>query len=201
MTSRSIDRPPAPAPLAGSAAAPVAVRTPGQRRMLRVARVTGALARLALWAAGTGVVLMTVFIFAQVFWRYVLNDSLRWSEPASVMIMGWFIFLGAAVGIREGYHLSFDVLLFFLPERGKAALQSVSDLVVVAFGGGMVWYGGELAWNSAGNKMPGIGISGAFDFMPLVFGGVLVVLFSLERLARRAAGLPTARFGDDPIEE
>jgi hypothetical protein len=27
---------------------------------------------------------------------------------------------------------------------------------------------------------------------------VLIVLFSLERLARRAAGLPTARFGDDP---
>ena len=68
----------------------------------------------ALWLAGGGLILMTVFITAQVFMRYVMNDSLVWSEPASVILMGWFIFLGAAVGIREGYHLSFDVLLYFL---------------------------------------------------------------------------------------
>jgi hypothetical protein len=31
---------------------------------------------------------------------------------------------------------------------------------------------------------------------------VLVILFSLERLARRAAGMPTARFGEtDPLED
>jgi hypothetical protein len=29
---------------------------------------------------------------------------------------------------------------------------------------------------------------------------VLVVLFSLERVARRAAGLPTARFGEAEVE-
>ena len=32
-----------------------------------------------------------------------------------------------------------------------------------------------------------------------VASGVLVVLFSLERLLRRAAGLRTARFGEDPV--
>jgi TRAP-type C4-dicarboxylate transport system permease small subunit len=84
----------------------------------------------ALWLAGTGLILMTVFITAQVFMRYVMNDSLVWSEPASVILMGWFIFLGAAVGIREGYHLSFDVLLYFLPQKAKLVLFSVSDLVV-----------------------------------------------------------------------
>jgi TRAP-type C4-dicarboxylate transport system permease small subunit len=153
-----------------------------------------------LWVAGTGVVIMTVFIFAQVFWRYVLNSSLPWTEPAAVMIMGWFIFLGAAVGIREGYHLSFDALLYFLPERAKLWLYSVSDMLVAGFGVGMVWFGAQLAAKTAGNKLPGLGISGAFDFLPIVAGGVLVVLFSLERLARRAAGLPTTRFGDD-VEE
>ena len=168
--------------------------------MRRVALFTGLLARLALYIAGTGLVLMTVIIAAQVFFRYVLNSSLVWSEPASVMIMGWFIFLGAAVGIREGYHLSFDVMLYVLPERAKLVLYSVSDLVVAAFGCGMIWFGWQLAARTAGNKLPSLGISGAFDFLPIVGGGVLVVLFSLERVARRAAGLPTNRFGDDPVE-
>ena len=132
----------------------------------------------------------------------VVNDSLVWSEPAAVILMGWFIFLGAAVGIREGYHLSFDVLLYFLPENVKLWLYSISDLVVVAFGAGMVWFGSELALSAWNVKLPSLGVSGAIDFLPLVGGGVLVVLFSLERLARRLAGLPTARFGEtDLVEE
>lgn len=168
-----------------------------ENNMNTIARVTGYIARAALWVAGIGLVLMTALIAAQVFWRYVLNDSIIWTEPASVMIMGWFIFLGAAVGIREGYHLSFDILLYILPHKVKMALYTISDLAVAGFGAGMVWYGWQLAEKTAGNKLPSLGISGAFDFIPLVFGGVLVVLFSLERVARRAAGLPTARFGEE----
>lgn len=169
--------------------------------MLTIARLTGLLARVALWTAGIGLTLMTVFIAAQVFWRYVLNDSLTWSEPASVMIMGWFIFLGAAVGIREGYHLSFDVFLYLLPQRAKDFFHTISDVFVSAFGGGMIYYGSELAARTAQNKIPSLGISGAFDFLPIVAGGVLVVIFSIERIARRAAGLTTARFGETELED
>jgi TRAP-type C4-dicarboxylate transport system permease small subunit len=64
----------------------------------------------------------------------------------------------------------------------------------------MIWFGTELAAKTAANKLPSLGISGAFDFIPVVAGGVLVVLFSLERVARRAAGLPTARFGEVEVE-
>lgn len=168
--------------------------------MERVALATGLLARLALWVAGTGLVLMTVIIAAQVFFRYVLNSSLIWSEPAAVLIMGWFIFLGAAVGIREGYHLSFDVLLYVLPTSAKLWLFTVSDLAVTGFGCGMVWFGTQLSVNAAGHNVPSLGISGAIDFFPIISGGVLVILFSIERIARRAAGLPTARFGETEME-
>jgi TRAP-type C4-dicarboxylate transport system permease small subunit len=164
-----------------------------------VAWVTGRLARLTLWIAGTGLVAMTVMIFAQVIWRKFLNDSIVWSEPAGIIIMGWFIFLGAAVGIREGYHLSFDVLLYLLPRRAQKVLHSVSDLAVAAFGCGMIWFGWQLAERTADSKIPSLGISGAWDFVPIVVGGVLVVLFSLERVARRAAGLETARFGEEAV--
>lgn len=124
--------------------------------MKSVARLMGNLSQGALWIAGIGLVLMTMFIAAQVIWRYVFNDSLTWSEPASVMIMGWFIFLGAAVGIREGYHLSFDVLLYLLPQRGKELLHTLSDVFVGAFGGGMIFYGAQLAIKTAGNQMPSL---------------------------------------------
>jgi TRAP-type C4-dicarboxylate transport system permease small subunit len=169
-----------------------------RQTMERIALGLGRVATAALWLAGIALVSMTALIMAQVVFRYGLNSSIVWSEPAAVILMGWFIFLGAAVGIREGYHLSFDILLYLLPQRGKAVLHSVSDVVVGAFGCGMIWFGGQLAWSASGMKLPTLGISGAFDFLPIMAGGILVVLFSAERLARRAAGLPTARFGDAP---
>ena len=172
-----------------------------QPHLFLAAQAMRLLSTAALWLAGSGLILMTVFITAQVFMRYVMNDSLVWSEPASVILMGWFIFLGAAVGIREGYHLSFDVLLYFLPDSAKLTLYSVSDAVVAAFGAGMAFFGAQLALSAWDVKLPSLGVSGAIDFLPLVGGGCLIFLFSLERLVRRAAGLPTARFGEDAIEE
>ncbi|WP_127112707.1 TRAP transporter small permease [Shimia sediminis] len=171
-----------------------------QQYLVTASHITGLIGRAALWLAGICLVLMTGFIAAQVFWRYVLNDSIIWTEPGSVMLMGWFIFLGAAVGIREGYHLSFDVLLHVLPEWLKKTFHTISDVAVTTFGCGMIWYGYQLAEKTAGNTLPSLHISGAFSFVPLIFGGVLVVIFSIERVLRRAAGLPTARFGDDSGE-
>ena len=71
---------------------------------------------------------------------------------------------------------------------------------MAVFGAGMAWFGWSLAAKAASNIMPSLGISDAWSFIPLILGGVLVVLFSLERIARRAAGLPTARFGEDTEE-
>ncbi|SUA99441.1 Neu5Ac permease [Pannonibacter phragmitetus] len=169
--------------------------------MKSIAQALGLIARLALWLAGAGLVLMTAIISAQVFFRYVLNDSLIWSEPLAVILMGWFIFFGAAVGIREGYHLSFDVLLYVIPVKAKLVLYTVSDSLVALFGAGMFWYGLQLALSAWNVKLPSIGISGAYDFAPLIGGGILIFLFSLERIARRAAGLPTARFGETDMQE
>ncbi|ULJ72399.1 TRAP transporter small permease [Rhizobium gallicum] len=155
------------------------------------------LSNAALWLAGAGLVLMTAFVAWQVFCRYVLNNSPSWTEPGSVMLMSWFIFLGAAVGIRENNHLGFDVLLYVLPKSGKRVLRMISDVVILAFGAGMIWYGGalmSLTWNTT---LPSLGISGAFDYLPLAGGGVLAVIFSLERIVLRLAGEPI----DDALDE
>lgn len=164
--------------------------------MIRFATLTGAVAQAALWLAGIGLVLMTAFVFAQVFFRYVMGSSLFWAEPAAVMLMGWFIFLGAAVGVKEGYHLSFDVGLMVVPESWRPWFHSLSDVVVTAFGFGMAWFGWQLAARAASGVVPGIGISRLWDFAPLIGGGILLMLFSIERILRRAAGLKTMRFGD-----
>jgi TRAP-type C4-dicarboxylate transport system permease small subunit len=165
-------------------------RTEGPGGLAVTARLLGTVSNAALWTAGAGLVVMTGMVAYQVYCRYILNDSPSWTEPGAVMLMSWFIFLGAAVGVRENNHLGFDVLLYVLPRGGKKVLRMISDLVILAFGLGMIYYGiqlVQLTWNAI---LPSLGISGAFDYFPVVGGGVLVSLFSLERIVQRLAGAP-----------
>lgn len=167
-----------------------------QAFLLNLAKLLGLVAKVSLWLAATGLVLMVAFISYQVFGRFILNDTPTWTESVSVIIMSWFIFLGAAVGIREGYHLSFDVVLYILPQKGKEVLYTISDFIVIAFGAGMVWYGSELAVGTWNKTIPNVGWPTGVTYLSVVAGGALIVIFSLERVARRFAGLPTARFGE-----
>ena len=163
---------------------------PAERgRLAGVARVLSAVSTGALYLAGIGLAAMSVIVLWQVFLRYVLNWGNSWTELTAIMIMSWFIFLGAAVGIRENYHLGFDVLLYVLPQGSKKVLRTISDLVVLGFAVGMIVYGialMRLQWNEV---MPALGISGAFRYLPLAAGGALIALFSLERMALRWAGV------------
>ncbi|QDY99703.1 TRAP transporter small permease [Nitratireductor mangrovi] len=158
-----------------------------------VARALSAVSNTALYLAGAGLVAMSVIVFWQVFLRYVLNWGNAWTELSANLIMSWFIFLGAAVGVRENFHLGFDVLLYVLPGGSKKVLRTLSDLVVCAFALGMIYYGitlMRLQWNEV---MPGLGISGSFRYMPLTAGGVLIGLFALERIALRWSGVEVDR--------
>lgn len=157
-------------------------------KLARVGRALGVVSNASLYAAGAGLVAMSVIVFWQVFLRFVLNWGQAWTELTAIMIMSWFIFLGAAVGVRENYHLGFDVLLYVLPKGSKKILRTISDVMVVAFAIGMIVYGialMQLQWNE---RMPGLGISGAFRYLPLAAGGVLIALFSVERIVMRWAG-------------
>lgn len=54
-------------------------------------------------------------IVIQVFYRYVLNISLDWPFELSIHAYIWTLYLGAAWGVREGYHVRFNILYDKLP--------------------------------------------------------------------------------------
>ena len=167
--------------------------------LLAVSRILAAISTLALWIAGAGLVAMTVIVAYQVFMRYVVNASPSRTEGGSIMIMSWFIFLGAAVGVRENFHMGFDVLLYVLPKGAKAWLRAISDLAIFAFAFGMLWYGGELALRGWTVRIPVIGLPQTFTYLPIVLSGVLMCLFSLERILLRLAGENVDEPSDDAI--
>ncbi len=76
---------------------------------------------------------MTAIVAWQVFCRYVLNDSPSWTEPGAVILMSWFIFLGAAVGVRRTTTWLRRAALCPAAGRQEVAADD-SDIVIFAFG-------------------------------------------------------------------
>jgi len=53
---------------------------------------------------------MVVIIAAQVWYRFVMNDPLDWSEELGRYLFVWISFMGAAAGIRYQVHLGIDII-------------------------------------------------------------------------------------------
>ena len=61
--------------------------------------------------SGTALVVITLIIPLGVFMRYVMNSPLSWPEPASVIMMVMFSFLGGAAVYRANVHIAVQALL------------------------------------------------------------------------------------------
>src|SRR6218665_1056606 len=166
--------------------------------LLPISPILGGRSKAVLWLAGIGLVAMTVIVAYQVFMRFVINASPSWTEAGAIMLVTWFVFLGAAVGVRENFHMGFDVLLYMLPPGAKPWLRGISDVAVFAFAFGMLWYGGELAIRYWSTRIPVLGLPTSFTYFPIVVSGFLMCLFALERFLLRLAGEPVDDMPTDP---
>lgn len=70
-----------------------------------------------------------------VFYRYVLNDSLGWSEELSRYGLVYATFIGCATAARHGTHIRVSVLEHWLPERAAAVLRMVQEIATLVFVG------------------------------------------------------------------
>lgn len=144
-------------------------------------RLCQKLSVLAKYFSGTALVLMTIIITVQVFGRYVLNASPVWAEQAALLILIWCVFIAAAAGIREGFHIRIAAVVDRLPNRLRGPTNLVSNTVVAFFGAAMIVFGVELASATWHHVIPTIGIPRGFAYIPISVSGVLITLFSIER--------------------
>lgn len=94
-------------------------------------------------------------MFFQVFFRYILNNSLSWSEEVVRFLFIWLTFLGAALNIRDKWHISVDFFVNILPKKWREAMVLFNSILLLLFLfflaiGGFIWvYFSEGASSSA----------------------------------------------------
>lgn len=74
---------------------------------------------------------MTVIILLQVFYRYVLNAPLSWTEEVARFMMVWMTFLIAPIAYRKGWNVAIDMFSAMLKGRAHYVLQLVLDILVM----------------------------------------------------------------------
>ena len=92
------------------------------------------------------VLLSGIFIIGicQVFWRWVLNDPITWSEESIQLIYIWVCYLGWVLAERKDAHIRITALMNALPKGAQKWLQAFNHLLCILFSVLMVVYGIKL---------------------------------------------------------
>ena len=143
-------------------------------------RACARLARLCMMLSVVGIIALLAAVLYQVFGRHVLNNTPTWAESLSLLLVLYVTMMGAAVGVRDGTHIGFESLLQLVPEHPRRYMLLLIHALVLVFGVLMTWNCGVLAESVHAYKIPNLGLSEGWKYMPATLAGVLIVLFSIE---------------------
>jgi len=76
---------------------------------------------------------MFVSVCLQVFFRYVLESPLSWSEELARYAFVWISFLGAAMALGKRMHFGIDYLVNKFPVRFRAFLELLTNGAILVF--------------------------------------------------------------------
>ncbi|AXS83133.1 TRAP transporter small permease [Marinobacter sp. Arc7-DN-1] len=68
-------------------------------------------------------------VFVQFFTRYVLNDSIGWTEELARYLLIVVTFAGACVAVRRNTHISVEFFYRYLPPGAARGLSMIVDLL------------------------------------------------------------------------
>ena len=77
---------------------------------------------------------LALIVFLQFFTRYVLNDSLSWTEEIARYGLMWLAFIGGAVVTRKNSHIAVELVSNLMkPGPARTALLAMVDFVTLGF--------------------------------------------------------------------
>ena len=132
---------------------------------------------------GLQIAVLSVVVLLQVFFRYILNFPLAWSEELSRFLLVWVVLLGAAIGIKRKSHFSIDIVFKKFPQKVQKNLQFAIDvfLFILIFDV-MVLNGVYLAKLTFRQISPALHLRMAYVYSAVLAGGILSCCYTLENI-------------------
>lgn len=152
--------------------------------------------RIMVILAKVMIIAMVTITSVQVFCRYVLNFSIRWSEEVPLILMVWFGFISMAIGVKNKLHISIEFFYSLMPPKAQAVMERVVDLVTLLFGGCMVYYGFKLSVFTMTSTMPATKLPTGWLYAIIPIAGILIVYESIMSILKINTGMDVLKGGE-----
>lgn len=130
---------------------------------------------------------MALVLLAGVFYRYVLNESLSWTDEVALLAFSWTVFLFASVLVREQLHVRITLVVDLLPAPLRALVERLGIVLVMAFAALMLWAGWQFTAFTAYQVSPALRYPLWLQGSAVPISGALILLHALPLLIRARA--------------
>jgi len=152
--------------------------------------------------AGLAMLVMTAIIPYGVFMRYAVNSPASWPEPAGILLMVLFSFVGGGAAYRAKAHIAVSTLLNMLGETNRARMERTADVSMGIIALFMIRWGVLLVqatWQNTIAEFPELSVG--VTYLPIPLAGAITLLFCIERLWLGEPPQSSYTFRDAPQAE
>jgi TRAP-type transport system small permease protein len=118
-------------------------------------------------------------VLIQVFYRYVLNDSIFWSEEFVRGGLVWGVMLSSALVAGVRGHIRIEVLELMLPPGGRRIVLWIANSLTLAFLLTLVWAGIEFIDRTWFQTSPMLQVPKWSVYFAIPIGAALETIFTL----------------------
>src|SRR5262245_42767594 len=125
-------------------------------------------------------------VFLQFFTRYVLNDSVAWTEEIARYGLIWVTFIGAVMVTRRNNHIAVALLPNLLPAWAGRLLLALVDAAVLGFLGLLAYFSVLIIGRMQVQRMTVVELPMSWVYAAVVLGCCLMLVRQLQRVWRNA---------------
>lgn len=126
-------------------------------------------------------IVLIVIGFAQVVFRYVLHNSIFWSEEFLTYVFIWLVFLGASLATRNRTHPAVDLLVIKCNKKIQLRLSILCNIAIFIYSIIAVIYGFDLV-NKAMSYSSALLLPYKYVYLALPIGSILIGFYTIINL-------------------
>jgi len=127
------------------------------------------------------IALFGIMLIGIVF-RYILNDSLQWSDEILVWGLVWIIMLGSVGVMAQWRHVYVPVCVLAMPTRWRIPVVILSKIVTMIFIALIVYYGIEVFQSRFHRVSTSLDLSSRWEKLSMPVGAALMLCVGILQI-------------------
>jgi len=123
---------------------------------------------------------MSIAVFIQIIFRYLLHQPIYWSEEFPRFILIWLTFLGSAIAMKNRSHLSISLLTNRLSVKKRISVQFFANLLSLLFILILVWGGIIITILTMPNRTAALQMPTGLVYLAVPVGGIIMIIYLLK---------------------